>query len=102
MLQIPNFEWYFATQDGKIYSKKSNKFLKLQQRGRYYVLYLTCYLPHFYGSKYYYWYIEKVMKGEVKVNNHESLKYYQNSIGASTEPPQRQERHRVLTTVIFG
>lgn len=47
-------------------------------------------------------YFEKVMKSEVKINNHESLKYYQNSIGASTEPPQRQERHRVLTTVIFG
>lgn len=47
-------------------------------------------------------YLGKVIRGEVKVSNPESPKYYQNSTGASTEPPQRQERHRVLTSVIFG
>ncbi len=47
-------------------------------------------------------YFEKVIKGEVKVNNHGPLQYYQNSIGASTEPPQRLERHKVLAAVIFG
>jgi len=46
-------------------------------------------------------YFEKVQKGEVKVTNPESVKYYRNSTGASTEPPQRQERHRVLTSVVF-
>jgi len=30
-----------------------------------------------------------------------TLKYYQNSTGASTEPPQRQERHRALLSAIF-
>lgn len=29
-------------------------------------------------------------------------KYYRNSIGASTEPPQRQERHIALETAVWG
>ncbi len=45
-------------------------------------------------------YLEKVLKGEVKSTNPESIKYYRNCTGASTEPPQRQERHRVLETVV--
>ncbi len=46
-------------------------------------------------------YLTKVVQGEVKPSFPESLKYYQNSIGASTEPPQRQERHRALITVML-
>lgn len=46
-------------------------------------------------------YFQSVLKGDVKPGIPESLKYYQNSMGASTEPPQRQERHRVLTSVLI-
>lgn len=47
-------------------------------------------------------YFERVVKGEVKATNPDSVKYYQNSIGASTEPPQRQERHRVLGALLLN
>jgi len=46
-------------------------------------------------------YFERVLKGEVKATNPESVKYYQNTTGASTEPPQRQERHRALEIVVL-
>ena len=46
-------------------------------------------------------YFEKVLKGEVKAPNPESFKYYKNSTGASTELPQRQDRHKVLETVVL-
>ena len=46
-------------------------------------------------------YFEDVLKGVIKANNPDSIKYYQNSVGASTEPPQRQERHKVLTNILF-
>ncbi len=32
----------------------------------------------------------------------DSLKYYQNSIGANTEPPQRKARHEALRGAMFG
>ena len=46
-------------------------------------------------------YLEKVIRGEEKPDIPDSFKYYSNSIGASTEPPQRQERHKVLTSVLL-
>ncbi len=46
-------------------------------------------------------YFEKVQRGEVKPTTCEPIKYFQNSIGASTEPPQRQGRHNVLMAVLI-
>jgi len=45
-------------------------------------------------------YFEKAVKGEITPPISESLKYYQNSIGASTELPQREERHRLLQSLV--
>ena len=46
-------------------------------------------------------YFTKVLNGEEKPSETMSLTYYQNSIGASTEPPQRQERNKVLRQVLL-
>lgn len=47
-------------------------------------------------------YLAKVMKQEETPEFPQSLKYYQNSIGASTEAPQRQERQEALAAHMFG
>ena len=47
-------------------------------------------------------YLDKVLKQEETPEFPQSLKYYQNSIGASTEPPQRQERQAALAAFLFG
>jgi len=47
-------------------------------------------------------YLAKVISGDAEPSSAESLKYYQNSTGASTEPPQRHERNNVLLSVILG
>lgn len=46
-------------------------------------------------------YLARVVSGDEKATEL-SLQYYQNSMGASTEPPQRQERNRVLRQVLIG
>jgi hypothetical protein len=46
-------------------------------------------------------YLSKVMDGDEEPSFKQSLKYYQNSIGARTEGPQRHERDAVLLSVIF-
>ena len=47
-------------------------------------------------------YLKKVIDGEVKLSIQQSLSYYQNSIGASTEEPQRIERNEALFSYFFG
>ena len=47
-------------------------------------------------------YLAKVISGDEEPSSAESLKYYQNSTGASTEPPQRHERNNALLSVILG
>ena len=47
-------------------------------------------------------YLAKVMNQEESPEFPQSLKYYQNSIGPSTEAPQRQERQKVLSHFLFG
>lgn len=47
-------------------------------------------------------YLEKVLNHEDNPEFPQSLKYYQNSTGASTEYPQRRERQAALTKLIFG
>jgi hypothetical protein len=46
-------------------------------------------------------YLSKVMNGDEKPSFKQSHKYYQNSIGARTEGPQRDERNAALLSVIF-
>ncbi len=46
-------------------------------------------------------YLLKVMNGDEKPSFKQSLKYYQNSTGARTEGPQRDERNTALLSVIF-
>lgn len=46
-------------------------------------------------------YLTKVIDGDEKPSFSQSPKYFQNSTGASTELPQRQERDRALFSVIF-
>ncbi|MEA1935038.1 MAG: DUF262 domain-containing protein [Thermodesulfobacteriota bacterium] len=46
-------------------------------------------------------YLSKVMNGDEIPSFKQSLKYYQNSTGASTEGPQRHERNTALLSVIF-
>jgi len=46
-------------------------------------------------------YLAKVMNQEESPEFPQSLKYYQNSIGPSTEAPQRQERNKVLSQFLF-
>lgn len=47
-------------------------------------------------------YLDKVMKQEELPEFPQSLKYYQNSIGASTETPQRKERLAALNNFLLG
>jgi len=47
-------------------------------------------------------YLTRVIRGEEKPTETLSLNYYQNSVGASTEPPQRCERHNVLLKVLIS
>ena len=47
-------------------------------------------------------YLAKVMDQEESPEFPQSFRYYQNSIGASTEAPQRQERQGALTDFLFG
>jgi len=47
-------------------------------------------------------YFEKVRDGEKESSFDGSLKYYQESTGATTEAPQRIARHEVLMKLIFG
>jgi hypothetical protein len=47
-------------------------------------------------------YFDKVMNNEESPEFPQSHKYYQNSIGASTEAPQRKERNGALTDFLFG
>ncbi|MBU4526906.1 MAG: DUF262 domain-containing protein [Desulfomicrobium sp.] len=47
-------------------------------------------------------YLEKVMNKEEAPQFSQSLKYFQNSIGASTEFPQRKERLAAIFSVIYG
>jgi hypothetical protein len=46
-------------------------------------------------------YYANVINSPVTPSISVTLKYYQNSTGASTEPPQRQERHAALLSAIF-
>jgi len=46
-------------------------------------------------------YLARVIKGEEKPSFEQSLKYYQNSTGASTEGPQRTARNNALVASIF-
>ena len=46
-------------------------------------------------------YMSKVMNGVEEPSFKQSLKYYQNSTGASTEGPQRYERNTALLSVVF-
>lgn len=46
-------------------------------------------------------YLGKVVAGDEKPRFSQSLQYYRNSIGASTEPPQRQERNKALLSVLL-
>ncbi|MCK5507671.1 MAG: DUF262 domain-containing protein [Desulfobacterales bacterium] len=46
-------------------------------------------------------YLSKVMDGDEKPSFKQSHKYYQNSTGARTEGPQRDERNTALLSVIF-
>ena len=46
-------------------------------------------------------YLSTITTGEEKPTFSESLKYYQNSTGASTEPPQRRERNNALVAIIL-
>ena len=46
-------------------------------------------------------YLSKVINGDEKPSFKQSLKYYQNSTGARTEGPQRDERNAALLSVIF-
>ena len=46
-------------------------------------------------------YLSKVINGDEKPSFKQSLKYYQNSTGARTEGPQRDERNTALLSVIF-
>ncbi|MGD9506524.1 MAG: DUF262 domain-containing protein [Syntrophobacteraceae bacterium] len=45
-------------------------------------------------------YLGKVINGEETPTDERSLKYYQNSVGARTEPPQRTERESILLQVL--
>ncbi len=47
-------------------------------------------------------YLRSVIDQEETPSFPQGLKYYQNSVGASTEPPQREERHNALKSVMFG
>lgn len=47
-------------------------------------------------------YLAKVMSQEASPEFPQSLKYYQNSIGPSTEAPQRKERQKALSQYMFG
>jgi len=47
-------------------------------------------------------YMQAVLRHEQTPKSSESLKYYQNSLGASTELPQRQERHNALVQAVLG
>lgn len=47
-------------------------------------------------------YLAGVMNQEESPEFPQSLKYYQNSIGSSTEAPQRQERQKALSQFLFG
>jgi hypothetical protein len=47
-------------------------------------------------------YLAKVVSGTEKPDDPFSLNYYQNSIGANTEPPQRRERHNALLHVLIS
>ncbi len=47
-------------------------------------------------------YLARVVSQEESPEFPQSLKYYQNSIGPSTEAPQRQERQKALTDFLFG
>ena len=46
-------------------------------------------------------YMTRVLSGEEKPSETLSIEYYKNSMGASTEPPQRQERHKVLRQALI-
>jgi hypothetical protein len=46
-------------------------------------------------------YFEKVIRGEIVPGISEALKYHQNNIGASTEAPQRVERHNALSSILL-
>jgi len=46
-------------------------------------------------------YLAKVMNQEEVLLDERTLEYYQNSIGAMTEPPQRQKRHSILSQVLI-
>ena len=46
-------------------------------------------------------YLSKVMNGDEEPSFKQSHKYYQNSTGARTEGPQREERNNALLSVIF-
>ncbi len=45
-------------------------------------------------------YFGKVMRGEETPADPDSFRYYQNSVGARTEPPQRRERRNILFRVL--
>ncbi len=47
-------------------------------------------------------YLKKAADGEIKLTIPQSLHYYQNSIGASTEGPQRIARNSALMSYILG
>ena len=46
-------------------------------------------------------FLEKVISGDEKPSFAESLRYYQSSTGASTEPPQRNDRNNALKAVLL-
>lgn len=46
-------------------------------------------------------YLAKVMNHDEVISDERTLEYYQNSIGAMTEPPQRQKRHSILSQVLL-
>ncbi len=45
--------------------------------------------------------LARILRGEEKPSNVDAFGYYQNSGGASTEPPQRQERNNILRRVLL-
>jgi len=47
-------------------------------------------------------YLEKITKGEIVIKNENITNYYQNSVGARTEAPQRIARNRILNLELFG
>lgn len=46
-------------------------------------------------------YLARVMSHDETTSDERTLEYYQNSIGATTEPPQRQRRHNTLSQVLI-